>query len=56
MHHETTGNQLLTTLHIDTRDVEWLLKWLIVVLLKTLGTCAGFRAKSVHISGYLPTA
>jgi hypothetical protein len=25
-----------------------------VVLLKTLGKCAGLRAKSVHISGHLP--
>src|SRR5207247_7195997 len=26
-----------------------------VVLLKTLGKCAGLRAKSVHISGHLPS-
>jgi hypothetical protein len=39
----------------DNLHLERILSLSPVVLLKIEGKCAGFRAKSVHISGHLPT-
>jgi hypothetical protein len=44
----------LTKTACDNLHLERILSLSPVVLLKIEGKCAGFRAKSVHISGHLP--
>ena len=46
---------LFTTFPPDTLDMEWLLKWRVVVLLTLGADCSRFTSKPAYLSPYLPS-